>query len=237
MKRRKGITVKDAGRVQKRRAALVRAAIKVFSGKGFNSSTVNEVARVAGVSQGTVYNYVDNKADLLYLVCSHVYGVYERHIEQALLGATDALEKLYLALDATIDATFELQDHLLLLYQEVHCLDRKQRKPFLRDAARLRALYENILADAAAATGLDFGHRRVVASMVLMLPSALIMRRWDLRGRVAESTMRNEAVRFLLKGLGLPSDRLRFGVDRRGASATSGSRRRGVSGRARERVS
>ncbi|MCC7047445.1 MAG: TetR/AcrR family transcriptional regulator [Alphaproteobacteria bacterium] len=237
MKRRSGTTVKDAARVLKRRAALVRAAIAVFSDKGFNSSTVNEVARVAGVSQGTVYNYVHNKADLLYLVCSDVYGVYERHIEQALLGATGALEKLYLALDATIDATFELQDHLLLLYQEVHCLDRRQRKPFLRDAARLRALYERILADAATESGLDFGHRRVVASIVLMLPSALIMRRWDLRGRVAEATMRREAVRFLLKGLGLPERSASLGTQRGSVLAANDGRPGIQNGRARVGVS
>lgn len=214
---------KAAARIQKRRADLVRAAVKIFSAKGFYTSTVNEIARAAGVSQGTVYNYIDTKADILYLVCSDVYAVYERYITEAVRDAESAQERLYLVLGATIDATFALQDHLLLLYQELHCLDRKQWKPFLRDAARLRGIYEKILAEAAAECGINFGHRRVVASIILMLPSTLIMRRWDLRGRVSEATMREQSIRFLLRGLGLPDDGV-AGRNRRSALPAAKSR-------------
>src|ERR1700758_2029498 len=48
-----------------RRTQILAAAIKVFSEKGFHRATIRDVARAAGVADGTIYNYFANKADLL----------------------------------------------------------------------------------------------------------------------------------------------------------------------------
>jgi TetR/AcrR family fatty acid metabolism transcriptional regulator len=44
---------------------ILDAAIKVFAQKGFFQSKVAEIAREAGVADGTVYLYFKNKDDLL----------------------------------------------------------------------------------------------------------------------------------------------------------------------------
>ena len=48
-----------------RRAQILDAAVTVFAEKGFHRATTKEVAKVAGVSPGTIYNYFDSKEDLL----------------------------------------------------------------------------------------------------------------------------------------------------------------------------
>ena len=45
--------------------AILRAAIKVFARSGFFNSKVADVAREAGVADGTVYLYFKNKDDIL----------------------------------------------------------------------------------------------------------------------------------------------------------------------------
>src|SRR5437773_9770227 len=45
--------------------AILRAAIKVFAKGGFFNSKVADVARAAGVADGTVYLYFKNKDDIL----------------------------------------------------------------------------------------------------------------------------------------------------------------------------
>jgi len=44
------------------------AAIEVFIGKGYRRTQMADVARAAGVSQGTLYNYVESKEALFYLI-------------------------------------------------------------------------------------------------------------------------------------------------------------------------
>lgn len=45
--------------------AILNAAVRVFSQKGFFQSKVSEIAREAGVADGTIYLYFKNKDDLL----------------------------------------------------------------------------------------------------------------------------------------------------------------------------
>ncbi len=51
--------------VRARREQIVGAATRVFAEKGFRRATTKEVARAAGVSEGTIYNYFEDKDALL----------------------------------------------------------------------------------------------------------------------------------------------------------------------------
>ena len=51
--------------VRARREQIVEAATRVFAKKGFRRATTREVARAAGVSEGTIYNYFEDKDALL----------------------------------------------------------------------------------------------------------------------------------------------------------------------------
>src|SRR3990170_1735098 len=48
-----------------KRDRILRAAVKIFSRKGFFNSKVSEIARSAEVADGTIYLYFKNKDDLL----------------------------------------------------------------------------------------------------------------------------------------------------------------------------
>ena len=48
-----------------RRGQILGAATRVFAEKGFRRATTREVARAAGVSEGTIYNYFEDKDALL----------------------------------------------------------------------------------------------------------------------------------------------------------------------------
>src|ERR671920_1727181 len=51
--------------VRARREQILEAATRVFAEKGFRRATTRDVARTAGVSEGTIYNYFKNKDALL----------------------------------------------------------------------------------------------------------------------------------------------------------------------------
>lgn len=48
-----------------RRNQILDAAAKVFAEKGFHPTTIKDVAREAGIADGTIYIYFENKASLL----------------------------------------------------------------------------------------------------------------------------------------------------------------------------
>ncbi len=51
--------------INEKRSRILQAAIKAFSKKGYNRTTISEIAQMASVADGTVYEYFKNKEDLL----------------------------------------------------------------------------------------------------------------------------------------------------------------------------
>ncbi len=77
-----------------KREAILRAAIRVFAHNGYFSSKVADIAREAGVADGTVYLYFKSKEEIL-------HSIFDRSMEEAiaegrqkLADLTDPREKL-----------------------------------------------------------------------------------------------------------------------------------------------
>lgn len=51
--------------ILERKKQILDAATKVFAAKGFDRATIADIARAAGVAEGSIYNYFKNKSDLL----------------------------------------------------------------------------------------------------------------------------------------------------------------------------
>lgn len=80
--------------ISDKRAAILRAAISVFARCGYFNSKVADIAREAGVADGTVYLYFKSKEEIL-------HSIFDRSVEEALGAArkrvarlTDPREKL-----------------------------------------------------------------------------------------------------------------------------------------------
>ena len=50
---------------ESRRTQILEAASKVFARRGFHRATIAEIAKTAGLSEGSIYNYFRSKEDLL----------------------------------------------------------------------------------------------------------------------------------------------------------------------------
>ena len=64
--------------VRARREQIVGAATRVFAEKGFRRATTREVARAAGVSEGTIYNYFEDKDALLLAILDRLNETEQR---------------------------------------------------------------------------------------------------------------------------------------------------------------
>jgi AcrR family transcriptional regulator len=52
--------------VEARRTQILMGAAEVFVERGFHKARVRDIAKAAGISEGTIYNYFDNKRELLF---------------------------------------------------------------------------------------------------------------------------------------------------------------------------
>jgi len=73
--------------VPDKRGAILRAAITVFAHNGYFNSKVADIAREAGVADGTVYLYFKSKEEIL-------HSIFDRSMEEAIADGRKQLESI-----------------------------------------------------------------------------------------------------------------------------------------------
>lgn len=175
-------SVKNPKRVEKRRAEIIDAAVKIFSVKGYHATTTKEIAEAAGMNVGTMFQYVKTKQDILYLVCCHIHSL----IEKALYAVTSENSTPLKAIEKDMTALFEIvdqvSDYVVLMYQETASLDKEARRSFLLREQRLRNHLEKQIQ-----RGIDSGVFKVpqesvslIAEDILVQSQMWAFRRWSL---------------------------------------------------------
>jgi AcrR family transcriptional regulator len=87
---------------QHTRAAILRAAERLFADQGFHSTTVHAIAEAAGVTERTFFRYFASKADLVSADLSDWLGLFERTLNETDPGLP-ALVAIELAIQRALD--------------------------------------------------------------------------------------------------------------------------------------
>ncbi|WP_373044456.1 TetR/AcrR family transcriptional regulator [Vulgatibacter sp.] len=77
-----------------KRERILEAAVRVFASKSFYTATVAEIAREAGVADGTIYLYFKNKDDLLICLFEERMGEINEGMHQAVSACERPLDRL-----------------------------------------------------------------------------------------------------------------------------------------------
>ncbi len=134
--------VRGRKREEEKRERILSAALKVFSQKGFYKSKVSEIAKEAGVADGTIYLYFKNKDDLLISIFEEKIGELISILKQKLEGVRNPEEKMWVF----------IENHLHLLEKnralaEMLQVELRQSNKFMKEYVPVRFLeYLDILA-------------------------------------------------------------------------------------------
>ncbi|MFJ7953991.1 TetR/AcrR family transcriptional regulator [Lysinibacillus sp. NPDC096418] len=137
-------TVKDESLIAIRREQMIQGAIKLFKEKGFHRATTREIAKAAGFSIGTLYEYIRTKEDVLYLVCD---SIYKQSMES--LASFEIKEGTVEELKAAIREYFlqvdGMLDELTIMYQETKSLAKEAQIYVFSKEFEIVAVLERLL--------------------------------------------------------------------------------------------
>ena len=86
--------VQERNKGAEKRERILQSAIKVFARKGFYNTRVSEIARTAGVADGTIYLYFKNKDDILISLFNDRIGKLNDEMERQLSTLDSPSEKV-----------------------------------------------------------------------------------------------------------------------------------------------
>lgn len=109
------------GTIEKNRLKIERAALHLFTRRGFHGTTVREIAKKAGVSMGKLYIYYDTKEDIFIDLVHHLgrkmEGIRQKELMPLMESLDpDSLRKLAKAIGRVVS---ENLDYWRLMYIDV----------------------------------------------------------------------------------------------------------------------
>ncbi len=107
-------------KLQKRKD-IAKSTCDLFVQKGFVNISVSEIAEVAKIGKGTVYEYFSNKEDIVFELMSCLQEDYDPKLQENLQKSTNAKEKLkhlfslYLSSDSTVQTQRDIYKEFLAI--------------------------------------------------------------------------------------------------------------------------
>ncbi len=194
-------SVKDAALVKKRRQQIFKAALQAFTKNGFHETNLRQVTKVAGLAYGSIYDYVESKNDILYLIYEGILGELHRRLEAAAASSRDPTEQLRALIRAAMNHTDEYQDAILLLYQESRVMKTsghisevlEKEKSYLR-------FFTEVLERGVKRGVFNVPNIRALESVLPLMCSAWALKRWNLKG-VSKAAYTETLIQMLLQGI------------------------------------
>lgn len=174
---------KDQELVASRREHIAQCAAHLLVKKGYDRTSVREIADACGMGMGNLYHYIGSKEDILYLVIDHGLSRYVEFCEKAfakldIISPPEALRKAIGEYYRTVD---DSQDLMLFAYQETKNLRLDAREAILDLDRRIVAAFERLLARGCTTGDFSIDNLTLVAHDIVTRGQLWAVRRWFLR--------------------------------------------------------
>lgn len=84
---------------KEKRILILEAARKLFEERGFHNSKISDIADLAGIGKGTVYEYFDSKQSLFEEMIIYFIELYFEHAEELINKVSDPIKKLRILIE------------------------------------------------------------------------------------------------------------------------------------------
>ncbi len=194
---------------RERLALIVSVARELFRTRGYHGSSVRDIGEAAGLTQGTLYNYIRSKEEVLFLICDDLMtGLQgalnpEENPDAALPDGHPPGGALEAMVDAVLAIVAQRQDDIILIYQETHALSPDMRRRVMR---RGHDFIETATRQLQIIRGEDPSHPpskaiALDANIATFLPFMIALRRWELSHSLTLEEQTAGIKAFLIKAL------------------------------------
>ncbi|KZZ83804.1 MULTISPECIES: TetR/AcrR family transcriptional regulator [Bacillaceae] len=183
MRREVPASVKDERLIKKRRDQMIKGAVSLFKQKGFHRTTTREIAKAAGFSIGTLYEYIRQKEDVLYLVCDTIYDEVRNRLEQDINPRNGTIEGLEHAIANYFRVIDDMQDEVLVMYQEAKSLSKDALPYVLQKEVEMVGMFEHVIENCVEnnAFSLSESEKTLMAHNIFVQGQMWAFRRWALQ--------------------------------------------------------
>ena len=198
--------IKNPDLVRKRQKQICRGALKIFRKKGFHATSMREIAGSTGISLGNLYDYIEKKEDILFLVHKDILEQISLHFDKTIKNFGNPVEQLVNAVREVVKYCFRIKEEILFIFTETKSLERKNLHEILKMESEFVSKIEALIGRGAAKGVFQCQRPAALANVIGYNLYILAMRGWNILPFQSEHEFIDELVRFSLKGLGVEDD-------------------------------
>jgi len=125
----------------KRASHIYRVAAEIMCQKGYEATSMNDIAEAAGLTKAGIYHYIRGKEDLLFEIMNYAMDVVDQGIIVHASQVEDAEERLRTIIERHCRSVLEGVGALTIVLEEMTALTPAHRRAI---TARKRAYFEFI---------------------------------------------------------------------------------------------
>ena len=172
--------------VRQQRSRIIETAFQVFAERGYEKTTVREIATKAGMTAGNIYRYVGSKDDILHLLCQRAYDN-TRHITVTFIENFKKDISFMEALKSSITDYFKMADEFsnafLFFDRNVQSLSEQDRT-IVRDTwIELVSFFEKLIRKGVKKGEFEVKYPALLAHNIASLGHDWALRKWYLSKR------------------------------------------------------
>jgi AcrR family transcriptional regulator len=155
-------------RYDRRQAHVVLGAARVFARRGYDTTSVPQLADALGRASGSLYHYFPGKEDLLIAICDQLMEPLLAEVDVLLGEPAPAEAQLRAIVRLWVAHVIRHRDHLLVFQQARHLVERGEKWGKVRaDRKRFERVLGSLLAEVHAADGTRLDDPRLTLSALL----------------------------------------------------------------------
>lgn len=114
--------------MNKTKRRIFNTAVKVFSEKGYDNASIEEITAIAGVAKGSLYYHFSKKEDIFDMLLEEGMKLLKNNIEIKTKECTTALEKIKAVILIQIKVTVKYEDFLNVVFSQIWGEEEKNIK-------------------------------------------------------------------------------------------------------------
>ncbi len=134
---------------------ILDASVKIFARRGYHRSRVADIAREAGVADGTVYIYFENKEDILISVFQHLMYGFVEGLTKELRQCSDPEDKIKTIIRYHLATLSNNPDQARVTQVELRQIDKTINQGISEPLRKYFQLIEEVIEE-----GKETGHYR-----------------------------------------------------------------------------
>jgi AcrR family transcriptional regulator len=127
------------------RERLVETALQLFSDKGFESTSVQDVVTTAGVTKGAMYHYFASKDDLLQEIYARVLRAQQERLDQFAQSEAPIAERVHGAAADVVANVTENLPSMVIFFRSLHQLGPDQQAEVRRERRRYHETFRAMI--------------------------------------------------------------------------------------------